>query len=405
MLLGILITGVLSSVVDVRDFEHFLYLKDSVPFLGVFGFFSQPPGAEVEAQRLVVPRLAAKKSFRPRRKVVLASADFSRVEQLRTHFGVSETGQFWLFVKGNRLDCADCVPAAATGNTAHMVDVVEKFLARKMSEIFPIFADPHVFFYQGLETPLALFAGSSRKNYKTANKYATNNLGLPFYHIANKQRISILKMQYNMTDSPEGDCVILFRPPKLVTALDPRLMYYSKPEFDFKNLSIFLEFGQHPKLRSAESLAEDLKSVLAKSLAMLVLVTDQSTNPKIIDKFSEAVKFLPRIFIFSHVDISEAEELKRMMSYLGVALESDYAYIVYPIGPRTPHAIPIDLRSTAKQQLIDIAIGFFTKNKQFFDGRNLPDMDDDVPKDLERLQSDKHDEHEIHYFGPTDEDL
>lgn len=149
---------------------------------------------------------------------------------------------------------------------------------------------------------IGYFCGSEDDIYKQHFKVAAKNIDFKFAHTFNEAQNIIAMASLGSTPTPKCPFFAIIRHADALNEFDTnQIVTFS--DFEEKPLTEFIEFERFDRLRNPSTGSEIVKRMFAKAQPLLLYVQNDRSDLQHLSIYKEAVRALPKRFIYSHVDI------------------------------------------------------------------------------------------------------
>lgn len=235
---------------------------------------------------------------------------------------------------------------------------------------------------------LGLYSGSRNDNFKKYFHVARKNIDFTFAHTFDLYLRESIFEEFGKTPVPQGDSFAIVRHSEDLNEYDYRMITVYE-EFTEKGLTEFLEFERFDKLRDPETGNEIVKRMFFKAQPLLLYIRSNNKESTKFETFKEAVKALPKQFIYSYTDT----EAKSSAAYLQLFMMAekmmmpDILFILWVSPSRKVRIEPYN-GEFSKQGIIDFVFNFNEEHEAVFDSmRNH--LYDKEPKEEDRLTTEE----------------
>ena len=253
-------------------------------------------------------------------------------------------------------------------NERELADKIEKFVLDQIKNISIELKDiEHFKELLGSKGILGLYAGANDNNFKRYHHVTKKNIDFTFVHTFDPYLREIIFSEFAKSPLAEGDVFAIIRSIEGLNEFDDQIAVTFN-EFDEKALTEFLEYERFDKLRTPDKGNEIVKRMFFKAQPLLLYVKGQTNDSQKFEIFKEAVKSLPKRFIYSYTDTDSVDSGAYlqlfMMSEKMMAPET--LSIIWVSPSRKVRIEPYNGDFT-KQSIMDYVFNFYDEHEQILD--------------------------------------
>ena len=156
---------------------------------------------------------------------------------------------------------------------------------------------------------IGYYCGNQDANFNQYYNVASKNIDFYFTHSFDTNLCESIFREIGQINSHKPPFFAIIRSKEALNEFDnnPIVVF---TDFSEKALSEFIEFERFDKLRDPADIKNIIKRMFNKAQPLLLYVKDNSQTEKNFKNYMEAVKVLPKNFIYSYTDVNSGEFLQ-----------------------------------------------------------------------------------------------
>lgn len=188
-------------------------------------------------------------------------------------------------------------------SSADLVDDIKTFLYKKLLNLsVEIQTMDHFTKLLVAKGILIVYLGDKNSKFKIYDRITKINAGEEYYHVFNKNLKQQLLLTFNLEKTKDMDFVAAFRDHRSLIGFETNKVEIMEVTNSDISLEKFIEFERHPKLRGPEFAKKNVNAIMKQGQQMLLYVRSSPVNLLNGTHFKDAVKKMPKRFIFAYVD-------------------------------------------------------------------------------------------------------
>ena len=293
------------EILEFKTPDEYFLAKETHAILAVFFHNSTAVSWRREQILDIIQSMQQLENLR-RHEPIYSIIDLSTNSFLKEHYDFTQNDNMILLIS-NQLVIKDNYPLIWNQQTQSTIKFeVHSFLnfhLEKQLKNLPELED--VVHLSEMENS-CIFLGKNGTNFEVFKKTGKRFLDLNFVYSFKEEWKYGLFQYYEIDHYPEIDTVLFIRANKNVNEFDPKVIVYEKEDFKLEDFSYFVEFSNYPKIRGPIYFSEIFLKVFQKE-QILVLFCKSLKQPlfELERTFRNSVRFLPRVLIYSVVDLSD----------------------------------------------------------------------------------------------------
>ena len=214
---------------------------------------------------------------------------------------------------------------------------------------------------------VGLYTGAQNDNFDKYMLVAKKNIDFTFVHTFDPYLRESIFEEFRYAPITKDDIFVIIRHKEDLNEFDNQLVVPSN-EFDEKSLTEFIEYERFDKLRNPEQGNEIVKRMFFKAQPLLLYIIGTQKESERFEIFKEAVKSLPKRFIYSYTDTESSTSgaylqlfmmAEKMMTPEGLS-------ILWVSPSRKIRIEPFNGEFT-KQGIIDFVFSFYESHERILD--------------------------------------
>lgn len=314
----------------------------------------------------------AESQFLVRNNINVRLSDMGKVPELKKHYDVLNQSFLGYFIKNQlqTLENFNQLVLDTIQNDSNYQDLyvrVLRFVEEKFNRIVrPLTSIDQFEEVLSASKIIAVYFGDNDSDFAEYKDFAISHVDFDFFYVFDGELANeIFSLKADMR-KPAGTVVAIVRSAELVNDFDPSPMVFTSDLRDQARRESFLEYERYPKLMAEEDATSLAHRVVVRG-AKTVLYVHGDNDYDGIEEFEEAVKNLPKKFIYSHVSINSnmvGSYLQLfMMGKGGMSAGNVFIMWMNPIRTVESRAMNKDIASI---NIVNFVMDFYNENRELF---------------------------------------
>lgn len=275
-------------------------------------------------------------------KVGFVRADVARVHDTKQKYGLDKKSHLMLFVKGHKIEMENfhetqVLLLEKKIENKELYNKVKSFLYEKIMGISKEIKTIEELSGLVKEKRFVIaYVGDKNIKYKLYYKIAKKIAEEQLYHIFDPEIKNNLSFKYNAKNLPTNDYIAVIKDTSQITSFDTDRIVTMEVNNNAIAIERFIEFERYPKFRGFEYSKTNIEDIMKFGHQMLLYVRTLPVNNQKFGQYIDAVKKLPKRFIYSYVDLKSKhnEAYQMLFSEAGVKQEPESLYFIYKTSNR-----------------------------------------------------------------------
>lgn len=299
--------------------------------------------------------------------------DVAKSTLLKARYELEKKSHFMILTESGRIEMEDfhetqILLLERKISPKQLYDIVKGFLYEKLlssSKVIDSMKEFQRLMYE--KGALTVFVGEENANYKLYDRVAKINTGEQLYHVTKEALKKQINTTFDLKDLGGKDFVATFREDRGLSDFDTERVKTLVVSDNFLSVERFVEFERHPKLRAPEYSRRNVDDLLKYSHQMLLYVRSSPINFQNDREFKQAVKELPKRFIFAYVDFESNHNLAYRDLFLRAETEQEpeSIYLVYKLR-QNKILVEIYKGPFESKSIKDFVVDFFKQRGYLF---------------------------------------
>lgn len=310
-------------------------------------------------------------------KVGFVRADIAKSHDIKHKYGLDKKSHLMLIVKGHKMEMENFYETQVLVLEQKMAnnelyEKVKSFLNEKILGISKEIETIEELTRLVKDKGIALaYVGEKNVNYKLYHRIAKKNADEKLYHIFNPEIKQKLSNIYNVKNLPSNDYIAVIKDTSQITAYDTDRIVTLEVNNNIIAIERFIEFERYPKFRGPEYSEINVKHIMKFGQQMLLYVRSLPLNLYNNSQFNDAIKKLPKRFIFSNVEYKskDNEVYKELFDKADVKQEPESLYFIYKT-PTKKFKIEQYKGNMESNKIVNFVFNFFKEKGHIFGGEH-----------------------------------
>lgn len=214
---------------------------------------------------------------------------------------------------------------------------------------------------------------------KSFKEFSLSHVDFDFFYTTDPELSNIIFANMVHERKPDYDILAIMRSPEALTEFDTNSFVYINPNLNQQLTEVFFTYERYPKLRDESYADEIAMKIFHQNELLVVYIEPKDTAESNLSVFKEAIKALPKRFIYSFVKVDSMKFGSYMQYFLmsNANMEPDKVYIVYRSLPANIKVEAINGPMTP-ENVQNFVYDFYERNKNLF-----------VEFDMEKIQEER----------------
>jgi hypothetical protein len=316
----------------------------------------------------------SKDEFVSKKQMKASITDFQDVSMLKSHYDITDSYAFMLYIN-NQMIRFDAFAVLAQ-NFILQKETYDSLLAKTISFIKSSFERINAEitsleqFNSQLSTHkiIAVYLGQNSVFFaEQFQNFSEKHIKFNFYHV--KDNFIADQIFYQKTNLPRPqsqDIFAIIRDSSLVNDIDDKALVSISANKFIDEYELFFEYEQFPKLRDQSHGDEIFFSLYNKNEKLILYVHGDDSPLDDFNEFRKAVFLLPKVFIFSHVNLNSAHAGSYLQMFIQAAktpLENRVYILHTVVGKMIIEQIPAEIYA---EKIIEGVNRFYEQNRFTF---------------------------------------
>lgn len=303
-------------------------------------------------------------------KVLVELLDTKLIPFYDNHYDLRGTSAVKLFIRNRMVNMEsfdDLLKASkdASDKGDRVALVIENFINSQLGKIS--IEIPNFEYYAELlaqKQIIGLYSGSRGDNFDRYYHMAKKHIDFDFVHIFDTHLSNTIIGYADKKNTPNTDFFAIIRHKDALNAFDDKQIV-KITEFDEKTLTEFFIYERYDKLRAPDQGEKIVNLMFFKYQPLLLFVRGEQTESPNFGTFEEAIRVLPKQFIYSYTDPNSRFSPNYLQLFIMAEelMMPDTLYIIWVLPSSKVKIEPFD-RSWSKQNIVEYVFEFHKKNEK-----------------------------------------
>lgn len=372
LLLAIMTLSSINCYVDLKNnHEHFDNVHSNYYVLSVF--YNPKRNYRLTKPLTNVLDVLDKSEVIKSNGVVVEYIDISQIPFFDNHYDLEGKNSINLFIRNQMVimdNFEDYLELMYKRSTPEhqLASKIEAFLAIQLNKISTEIRDISHFREAVLVNRIiGFYSGSKSANFVKYMHMARKNIDFNFYHTFDPVLRETIFNEFAQIPAPQGNSFAITRYGEDLNDFDNQMVTVFN-DFSEKALTEFFEYERFDKLRGPEQGNEIVKRMFFKSQPLLLYVQGSSKDSQKFEIFKEAVKSLPKSFIYSYTDLDSTTSGAYLQLFMlaSAIMAPDTVSIIWVAPSRAVRVEPFQ-NEFSKNSIVSFVFDFYEQHKQILE--------------------------------------